>query len=88
MDFYGNAVIFELENQDTLLDGIYIPDVALHATALIGKVIKLGVGKSGHEFFVKVGDRIMFTKGENDLVDVNGKKYYMIDEEKILAIVG
>jgi len=55
-----------------------------------GVVVKLGEGKvKGKEidFNVKVGDRIYFKKYSPDELEVDGKKYLLLDVGDILATI-
>lgn len=55
-----------------------------------GTVLTLGVGKrKGEEirFDVKVGDKIYFKKYSPEEIEVEGKKYFLLDTDDILAIL-
>ena len=55
-----------------------------------GTVLTLGVGKRKGEdikFDVKVGDRIYFKKYSPEEIEIEGKKYLLLDTDDILAIL-
>ncbi len=55
-----------------------------------GIVLTLGIGKKKGEdikFDVKVGDKIYFKKYSPEEIEVEGKKYFLLDTDDILAIL-
>ena len=55
-----------------------------------GVVVKLGEGKvKGKDvsFNVKVGDRVYFKKYSPDELEVDGEKYFLLDNADILAVI-
>lgn len=88
MDFYGNSVVFEILKDVNTREGIYIPDnIATTGSTTTAIVTQLGIGKPNHVFTVKIGDKIVIPNGESALIEADNKKYRIIDEEKILAIL-
>jgi len=55
-----------------------------------GTVLTLGIGKRKGEdikFDVKVGDKIYFKKYSPEEIEIEGKKYLLLDTDDILAIL-
>jgi chaperonin GroES len=55
-----------------------------------GTVLTLGIGKDNGktlEFDVKVGDKIYFKKYSPEEIEIEGKKYLLLDTEDILAVI-
>ncbi len=72
--------------------GLIIPDTAEKEKAETGVVVAVGPGKMGDDNMlipvgVSVGDKVMFNKYGYDEVKVNGKEYYIVSEQNILAIL-
>ena len=74
----------------TTASGIIIPDTAQEKPEQ-GTVVAIGPGKveSGVRtpMDVSVGDRVLFSKYGYDTVKYAGKEYYVISQEKILAVI-
>ena len=72
--------------------GIYIPESASKEEKReIGKVIAVGEGAYDHGKLipvrVKVGDKVIYSKYGYDEIKLDDKKYLIIKEENILAVV-
>ena len=72
--------------------GLIIPESASKEKPETGIVIAVGPGRVGDDNHlipvgVSVGDRVMFNKYGYDEVKVNGKEYYIVSEQNILAIL-
>lgn len=55
-----------------------------------GKIVTLGTGEykgKPIKFDVKVGDKIYFKKYAPEEIEVEGKKYFVLDTEDILAVI-
>ena len=66
--------------------GLYIPDTAKEKPQE-GKVIAVGPGKKDEPMEVKVGDEVMYGKYAGTEVTVEGKKYLIVKQSDILAIL-
>ena len=71
--------------------GIIIPDSAKEKPET-GVVVAVGPGKRSDDGKVmpvalRVGDKVMFSKYGYDEVKVDGKEYYLVREENILAVL-
>lgn len=72
--------------------GIVIPETVDRERPVQGKVIAAGPGKTNEKgernsMTVKVGDRVIFKKYAPDEIKIDGKEYYFIREDDVLAIV-
>ena len=66
--------------------GIIIPDTAKEKPQE-GKVIAAGPGKKDEPMEVKVGDEVIYGKYAGTEVTVEGKKYLIVKQSDILAIL-
>ena len=66
--------------------GIYIPDTAKEKPQQ-GKVIAVGPGKKDEPMEVKAGDEVLYGKYAGTEVTVDDKKYLIVKESDILAIL-
>ena len=88
----GEKVIIERsEAEERTKGGIVIPDTAKEKPKK-GTVVAVGEGrllKSGKRFplTVKAGDRVLFTSYAGTEVSVDDKKYLIMGEEEILAVI-
>ena len=71
--------------EEKTASGIIIPDTAKEKPQK-GIVIAIGTGKKDEPMTVKVGDEILYGKSGSEL-EVEHKKYLMMKESDILAIV-
>ncbi len=82
---------FLAEELTTTASGIIIPDTVSKEKPEQGEVLAVGQGKwdDGKRvpLGVKVGDRILFSKYGYDEVKFEGKEYYILREESILAVI-
>ncbi|MEW5907954.1 MAG: co-chaperone GroES [Patescibacteria group bacterium] len=72
--------------------GIIIPDTVDKEKPDQGKVIEVGPGKRDENgkltpISVKKGQTVIFSKYSPDEIKVGDKKYYIISEDNILAII-
>ncbi len=76
------------ESGDVTQGGLIIPPSANEDNRPeIGIVKRLGTGKKNKEFKVKEGDKVFFKKYSPDEIEVDGTKYYVLDQDDILAIL-
>ena len=85
------VVVEPLEVAETTSSGIVIPDTAKERPQQ-GKIIAIGSGKLSNNgekvpMSVKVGDTVLFPKYGGTEVKIEGKKYLIMGENEILAIV-
>lgn len=88
----GQRVLLEkLENEKKTADGIILPS-NVKEEKNIAKVVALGTGKkledgSRDTFDVKVGDKVIYTQYAATETKIDDKKYLVVDEKDILAII-
>ena len=84
-------VVEQCEAQEVTAGGIVLPDTAKEKPQR-GKVLAAGPGrllKDGGrgKMSVKVGDEVFYGKYAGSDVEINGKKYVILKESDVLAIL-
>ncbi|MBI2357242.1 co-chaperone GroES [Candidatus Dojkabacteria bacterium] len=76
------------EVEEKTKGGLYVPASANEdKKPATGVVVALGVSTDADfKFSVSVGDKVYFKKYSPEEVEVDGKKYLIIEEEDILAV--
>ena len=74
------------EAQTKTASGIFIPDTAKEKPQQ-GKVIAAGPGKKDEPMEVKTGDIVLYGKYAGTEVTVEDKKYLIVKQQDILAIL-
>ena len=83
----ADRVLVEPKEAETkTASGLYIPDTAKEKPQE-GKVIAAGPGKKDEPMEVKVGDQVLYGKYAGTEVTVEGKKYLIVKQSDILAIL-
>ena len=83
----ADRVLVEPKEAETkTTSGLYIPDTAKEKPQE-GKVIAVGPGKKDEPMEVKVGDEVLYGKYAGTEVTVEGKKYLIVKQSDILAIL-
>lgn len=83
----ADRVLVEPKEAETkTASGLYIPDTAKEKPQE-GKVIAAGPGKKDEPMDVKVGDEVLYGKYAGTEVTVEGKKYLIVKQSDILAIL-
>ena len=88
----SDHIFVEPLNEDkTSKGGILIPATA-EEKPITGKVIAIGPGKITDEgkkipLTLKVGDKVLFTKYSPNEVKIDDKKYLVIREDDVLAVL-
>ncbi len=83
----ADRVLVEPKEAETkTASGLYIPDTAKEKPQE-GKVIAAGSGKKDEPMEVKVGDEVIYGKYAGTEVTVEGKKYLIVKQSDILAIL-
>lgn len=80
------VVIEPREAETKTASGLYIPDTAKEKPQQ-GKVIAAGPGKKDEPMEVKVGDEVLYGKYSGTEVTVDDKKYLIVRQSDILAIL-
>lgn len=80
------VVIEPREAETKTASGLYIPDTAKEKPQQ-GVVVAAGPGKVDEPMEVKVSDEVLFGKYAGTEVTVEGKKYLIVRQSDILAIL-
>lgn len=72
--------------EETTMSGIIIPDSAKEKP-LKGKVLATGNGTKDEEMILKEGDTVLYGKYSGTEIEFEGKKYLMMRQNDVLAIV-
>ena len=73
--------------EEKTIGGIIIPDTAKEKP-LQGKVVATGKGTKDEERVVKEGDTVLYGKYAGTELEYDGKKYLVMRQSDILAILG
>lgn len=80
-----NQILIKLFDGDNTSDGgIIVPD-SFKLESNKGKVIAVGSGTKDKKMQFKKGDIIFRVQGHGTVVDHNGERYYIMDQNTILA---
>ena len=83
----ADRVVIETKEAETkTAAGLYIPDTAKEKPQQ-GTVVAAGPGKKDEEMEVKVGDVVLYGKYSGTEVTVDEKKYLIMKQSDILAII-
>lgn len=83
----ADRVLIEPKEAETkTASGIFIPDTAKEKPQQ-GKVLAAGPGKKDEPMEVKVGDQVLYGKYSGTEVTVEDKKYLIVKQSDILAIL-
>jgi chaperonin GroES len=91
-----NNVLIELLSDEEKVhktkSGIIIPETVDKEKPDQGKIMEVGPGKRDESgkiipMSVKKGQKIIFSKYSPEEIKADGKKYYIISEDNILAII-
>jgi chaperonin GroES len=88
---YDRIVVKRVEEQESTLKGIVIPDSAKEKPQQ-GEVLAVGHGKRLENgqlvaLDVKVGDRILFGKYSGNEIKLEGTEYIIMREDDVLGIL-
>lgn len=88
---YDRLVIRRIEQQETLQNGIIIPDTAKEKPQE-GEVVAAGRGKRLEDgsvvaLDVKVGDRILFGKYSGSEIKIDGEEFLILREDEVLGVL-
>ena len=89
---HDRIIVHRLDEGEQLIGGIIIPDTAKEKPQQ-GTVIAAGNGKvqdNGKRvpLDVKAGDRILFGKYSGQEIKLDGKDYFIVKEDDVLAVFG
>ncbi len=88
---HDRIVVRRLEEQESMVGGLYIPDSAKEKPQQ-GEVVAVGQGKRLEDgkvlsLDVQVGDRILFGKYSGSDIKLDGEEYLIMREEEILGVL-
>lgn len=89
----NDRIIIELvEKEERTASGIFLPDTAAKEKPQTGEVIAVGPGKLNEKgervaVDVKVGDEVVFAKYSGSEFTHEGKKYLILAEHDVLAVI-
>ena len=88
---YDRIVVKRIEEQETKIGGLYIPDSAKEKPQE-GEVVAVGKGKRLEDgkvvaLDVKAGDRILFGKYSGSEITIDGQELVIMREDEILGVL-
>ncbi len=88
---YDRIVVKRIEEQETKIGGLFIPDSAKEKPQE-GEVVAVGKGKRLEDgkvvpLDVKSGDRILFGKYSGNEIKIDGQDYLIMREDEVLGIL-
>ena len=88
---YDRIVVKRIEEQETKVGGLFIPDAAKEKPQE-GEVVAVGKGKRLEDgklvpLEVKKGDRILFGKYSGSEIRLDGQEYLIMREDEVLGIL-
>jgi chaperonin GroES len=88
---YDRLVIRRVEQSETMMNGIIIPDTAKEKPQE-GEVMAAGRGKRLEDgsvvpLDVKVGDRILFGKYSGSDIKIDGEEFLILREDEVLGVL-
>lgn len=83
----SDRVVIEPKEAETkTASGLYIPDTAKEKPQQ-GEVVAVGPGKKDEPMELKLGDKVLYGKYAGTEVTVEGKKYLIVRQSDIMAIL-
>ena len=83
----ADRVVIEPKEAETkTASGLYIPDTAKEKPVR-GEVVAAGNGTKDDPMTVKVGDKVLYGKYASTELEVDGKKYLIMRQSDIFAVV-
>ncbi len=83
---HDRVLILPHEAESKTASGIIIPDQAKEKP-MKGEVIACGKGQPNEPMTVKVGNNVLYNKRAGEVIEQDGKKYLLMRETDILAII-
>jgi len=88
---YDRIVVKRIEEQETKVGGLFIPDSAKEKPQQ-GEVVAVGKGKRLEDgkvvpLDVKAGDRILFGKYSGSEITIDGQELLIMREDEILGVL-
>ena len=73
--------------EEVTASGIIIPDSAKEKP-LRGTILAVGNGTKDEEMILKEGDEVLYGKYAGTEIELEGKKYLMMRQSDVLAVIG
>ena len=88
---YDRIVVKRIEEQETKIGGLYIPDSAKEKPQE-GEVVAVGKGKRLEDgklipLDVEKGDRILFGKYSGSEISIDGEEFMIMREDEVLGVL-
>jgi chaperonin GroES len=88
---HDRIVVKRIEEKETIMGGIIIPDSAKEKPQE-GEVVAVGKGKRGDDgkllgMDVKVGDHILFGKYSGNDIKIDGQELLIMREDEVLGVL-
>jgi len=80
------VLVLPAEAEEKTIGGIIIPDTAKEKP-LKGEVIAAGEGTADEKMILKKGDTILYGKYSGTELEIEGKKYLIMRQNDVLAVV-
>ncbi len=80
------VLVLPAEAEEKTIGGIIIPDTAKEKP-LKGEVIAAGEGTADEKMILKKGDTILYGKYAGTELEIDGKKYLIMRQNDVLAVV-
>ena len=81
------VLILPAPAEEKTIGGIIIPDTAKEKP-LKGEVIATGNGTKDEEMILKNGDTVLYGKYSGTEVELEGKKYLIMRQSDVIAVLG
>lgn len=81
------VLILPAAAEEKTIGGIIIPDTAKEKP-LKGEVIAVGSGTKDEEMILKKGDEVLYGKYSGTELEIDGKKYIIMRQSDVLAVLG
>ncbi len=80
------VLVLPAEAEEKTIGGIIIPDTAKEKP-LKGQVVAAGNGTKDEEMILKEGDCVLYGKYSGTELEIEGKKYLIMRQSDVLAVV-
>ena len=81
------VLISPAQAEEKTIGGIIIPDTAKEKP-LKGEVIATGEGTKDEKMSLKKGDKVLYGKYAGTEIEIDGRKYLIMRQSDVLAILG
>ncbi len=84
----GDRVLVKpLKEEEVTKSGIVLPDTVDKEKKTEGEIIALGDGEKLSKLNLKVGMKVLFKKGWDDDITVDGEEYKVLDHDNVVAVI-